>query len=281
MGTWGSFLLWAFVVLSSSSALAWDEPAKIRILIRPRAHYSTIQRVARERFGPHADFYQLSSEQRAELIDKIDPINLGHVAIELPTIDRKARKTLGWLPEVPAQGDATEYEMALIRATEELKLPLITHDGPRSRTMPGHFHDDSEWARGSAEEPVFAVELRIEGKKLVKLWEAIHLLSSGGYNYQLHPDKPPGEKLFGYSRDSFNCVVAVEKLLQMSDIEPPFEFPRRGGMSAIVEIAKPFARPYVLETKETSTSYPQREPHPACNLQLRHLAQPTAVGMEG
>lgn len=281
MGTWGTLFLWALAVLSSSLALAWDEPAKIRILFRPRANYSTVQRVARERFGPRADFYQLLSEQRAELIDKIDPINLGHVAIELPTIDRKARRTLGWVPKVPAQGDPTEYEIALIQASEELKLPLITPDGPRSRTMQGHFHDDSEWARGSSEEPVFAVELKIDGKKLVKLWAAIHLLSSGSYNYQLHPDKPPGEKLFGYSPDSFNCVVAVEKLLQMSDIQPPFEFPRRGGMSAIVEIAKPFARPYVLETKETSTLYPQREPHSACNLQLRHLAHPAAVGMEG
>lgn len=266
MGTWGTFLLWAFAVLSSTTAFAWDEPAKIHILYRPRASYSTIQRVTRERFGPTADFYQLSSAQRAELMSKIDPLNLGHLAIELPTESRRARRTLGWVPNVTVQGGHSDYETALIDASEELKKPIVTPEGPRSRRMPGRFHDDTEWAKGSADEPVFAVEVTIEGKQLSKLWDAIRTLNSGEYNYQLHLDKPPGEKLFGYSSDSFNCVVAVEKLFEMSNIQAPFEFPRRGGMTAIAEIAKPFAKPYV----------PQREleTDPACNVRMRYLAQP-------
>jgi hypothetical protein len=264
--TWGTYLLWAFVALSSTGAFAWDEPVKIRILYRPRASYSTIQRVTQERFGPSADFYRLSSRQRAELMGKIDPLNLGHLAIELPTESRRSRRTLGWVPRVTAQGDHSDYETALIDASEQLKKPIVTPEGPRSRRMPGRFHDDTEWAKGSAEEPVFAVELTIDGQQLSKLWDAIRTLNNGEYSYQLHLDKPPGEKLFGYSSDSFNCVVAVEKLFEMSDIQAPFEFPRRGGMTVIAEIAKPFSKPYVPQ--------PERETEPACNIRMRHLAKP-------
>lgn len=263
---WRTFLLWALAILSSTGAYALEEPAKIRILYRPRASYSTIQRVTEERFGPSADFYQLSSRQRVELMDRIDPLNLGHLAIELPTENRRARHTLGWVPKVTSQGNLSEYEVALIEASELLKKPIITPEGPRSRRMPGRFHDDTEWAKGSAEEPVFAVELTIDGKQLSKLWDAIRTLNKGDYNYQLHLDKPPGEKLFGYSPDSFNCVVAVEKLFEMSDIQAPFEFPRRGGMTVIAEIAKPFSKPFVPQ--------PERETDPSCNLRMRYLAQP-------
>ena len=132
--------------------------------------------------------------------------------------------------------------------------------------MRGQFHDDTEWAKGSAEEPVFAVELTIEGKKLSKLWDAIRSLDSGDYNYQLHLEKLPGEKVFGYSPDSFNCVVAVEKLLEMSDIQAPFEFPRRGGMAVIAEVARPFARPYIPRR--------ERDNSPVCIVRMRYLAQP-------
>jgi hypothetical protein len=222
--------------------------------------------VTQERFGPSADFYQLSSRQRAELMGKIDPLNLGHLAIELPTESRQARRILGWVPKVTTQGDFSEYEVALIDASEELKKPIVTPQGPRSRSMPGRFHDDTEWAKGSAEEPVFAVELTIEGKELSKLWDAIRTLNSGEYHYQLHLDNPPGEKVFGYSPESFNCVVAVEKLFEMSDIQAPFEFPRRGGMAVIAEIAKPFSKLYVPQQ--------ERETHPACNVRLRYLVPP-------